>query len=82
MTLNNMGIVNDNLGRHEEALVAYSQALAIKEDLYGKDHPTVGATLSDTGIALHKRERHAEAVAVHNRALAIQREMAWTPPNP
>jgi tetratricopeptide (TPR) repeat protein len=52
------------LGRYEEVIAAYDQALAIKPDDY--------EALYNKGVALGNLNRYEEAIAVYNQALAIK----------
>ncbi len=56
----NLGIVFDELGRHEEAVASYDKALAVKPDLY--------AAWFNRGIALDRLGHHEEAVASYAQA--------------
>lgn len=44
-TLNNIAIVYENQGQYEEALKAYTRALAIKEKALGPDHLDVATAI-------------------------------------
>jgi len=60
------------LGRRDEALASYEQALAIRKELHGEDHPEVAwvyCRLADVRIAAGDRDRSEE---LWLKALAIQ----------
>jgi Tfp pilus assembly protein PilF len=59
----------------------YRQALAIKEDLLGPDHPEVALVANNLGTLLQQQHRAAEAADLFRRALAIA-EHSYPPGHP
>jgi tetratricopeptide (TPR) repeat protein len=71
--LGNLGDLHHELGRFDEALACYEQALAIHRDV--SDRYMEGATLHSMGRALHALGRHERARACWHEALAILRAL-------
>jgi serine/threonine protein kinase len=63
------------LGRVEEAIPLYREALAIFTDAFGRDHPAVAQTLGDLAIALKDRGRYDEAERAYLESLAVSRKV-------
>ena len=59
-------------GALEEAQRCLERTLAIQETALGRDHPSLGATLTNLGAVHYKRGALEEAQRCHERALAIQ----------
>jgi len=58
---NNVATVFQTLGRMLEALDCYENALIIKEESLGEDHPSVSDTLFNLGSVHRKLGHHKEA---------------------
>ena len=71
VTLGNLGIVQEMLGRLEEAEATQVRALTIKEDVYGPNHHEVAVTLGNLGIVQERLGRSGEAEATTRRAWQI-----------
>ncbi len=71
-TIGDLGIVQYELGRFEDALATLQRALAIKEHVYGPDHHEVAVTLTNLGIVQYELGRLEDALATLQRALAIK----------
>ncbi|WP_434418236.1 tetratricopeptide repeat protein [Nannocystis pusilla] len=70
----NEALVHASRGEYELALKEMEQALAIREELLGPDHPTVAVALDVIGGIHRTRESLDAALAAQTRALAIRRE--------
>jgi class 3 adenylate cyclase/tetratricopeptide (TPR) repeat protein len=68
-------------GEYRASEQLQARALAIREKLFGPDHPDVSDSLTNLGIAVAEQGRHAEAVPLFERALEI-REKAFGPDGP
>ncbi|MEO0997285.1 MAG: CHAT domain-containing protein, partial [Pseudomonadota bacterium] len=71
-TLNNLALVTDRAGRHDEALAMLERALAIQRELGLRR--SVGYTLDSLGTVLASLQRFPEAWAAYLAALRIHRE--------
>jgi tetratricopeptide (TPR) repeat protein len=60
------------LAAYTEARTLYERALAIRERVFGPDHPETAGTLNDFGILLNKQGHVAEARAMAERVLTIR----------
>jgi class 3 adenylate cyclase/tetratricopeptide (TPR) repeat protein len=65
-------------GEYRASEQLQARALAIREKLFGPNHPDVSDSLTNLGIAVAEQGRHAEAVPLFERALEI-REKAFGP---
>ena len=71
--INNIGLVYDDLGRKEEALDHYQQALAIRREV--GDRGGEGTTFNNIGSVYNSLGRKQEALDHYQQALAIYREV-------
>lgn len=69
-TLNNLGIINDELGNFEASLENYFKALRIYEN-NGNDQKLVPMVLSNIGIVYKKQEDYDKVLHYYQQALAI-----------
>lgn len=69
--LDDLGWLLGDLGRCEEAMALHREALAIKEEVLGPDHKSVGISLMHMGRSLQILGRLAEAREVQERALDV-----------
>jgi len=72
---NDLGRVLHQQSRYAAAESSFTRALAIKENLYGSEHPKVAATLSNLAMTLLAQARNEEALRLLRRAdgvLAVQ----------
>jgi len=71
-SLCNIGGSLYELGRQEEAFEYFSQALKIRQTLYGdKPHPDVVLSLYNMGVTLEKLGRQEEALEHYRNVLAM-----------
>ncbi len=61
------------LYRYREGL--HREALAIRKQLYGDEHPAVAESLRCLGNDLWRQNREAEGIAAYRQALAMQRKL-------
>ncbi|MCD6079336.1 MAG: FlbA protein-like protein [Ramlibacter sp.] len=64
LALSNLGMLNHQLGRYEEAIAHYERSLALD--------PDAAETEMNLGVALYELKRYEEARARHERALALR----------
>jgi tetratricopeptide (TPR) repeat protein len=81
LSLNNLAVFYDALGRHAEAEPLFKRSLAIREKASGPDALDVALTLFNFGRHYETRGLHAEAEPLFSRALAI-REKVLGPDDP
>jgi serine/threonine-protein kinase len=70
-TAQNLGAVSTVLGRPDEAVAAYAEALAIYVRIYPPNHPEFAVTLSNLADAESNLGRHADALAHYERAREV-----------
>jgi len=71
-TLLDMGAVYAATGRADEAAEVLQQAVRVRKEAYGDDHPLTANALREYGSSLSKLERFDEAEAEFLEALKIQ----------
>jgi len=69
--LHNLAAIHQSCGELVEAERLYRQALALKEQLLGADHPEIALVANNLGTLLRDQHREAEAVASFRWALDI-----------
>jgi tetratricopeptide (TPR) repeat protein len=62
-------------GEHALARSMHEEALALKEESLGREHPHVAAGLNDLALVVSTMGDHGEARAMHERALAIREKV-------
>ncbi|MEE3718851.1 tetratricopeptide repeat protein [Tumidithrix elongata RA019] len=72
-TLNNIGLVYDNLGQYSKALEYYRQSLAIIKEI--GDRYKEGLTLNNIGTIYDYLGQYPKALEIYQQALAIQKEI-------
>jgi tetratricopeptide (TPR) repeat protein len=73
--LTRQGLALDDLGRFAEAAVLHEEALELRIDLLGEDHPLVGASHMNVGANAWRRGEADRAIAQTRRALAIKQRV-------
>jgi tetratricopeptide (TPR) repeat protein/predicted Ser/Thr protein kinase len=79
--LNNIGNLDKSEGKYEQARVHHEQALALREQTLGPDHPQVGSSLINLGTVADAEGHYELARDYYTRALAIW-ERALGPDHP
>ena len=72
-TLNNLGALLDQGGRHSEAEPLQRRALAVLEKGLGPLHPDTAATLTSLAVSLDRQGKIVEAEAIYRRAVETSR---------
>ena len=72
-TLNNLGALLDQSGRHSEAEPLQRRALAVLEKSLGPLHPDTAATLTTLAVSLDRQGKLVEAEATYRRAVETSR---------
>ena len=68
----NVGTILFLNGRHDDALVEYQKALAIREATLGKDHPDTADSYNFIGNMLQNQGDSTGALVEHRKAIAIK----------
>ena len=68
-------------GHYNETILLAQEALRIREEVLGSEHPDVATSLNNLASLLRSQARYAEAEPLYRRALAIQ-EQALGPDHP
>ena len=72
ITMSNLTITLETLGRFEEAERLHRESLVLREAHFGADHPRTAHSLGNFGMFLLNRRRPEEAAPLLERALVIQ----------
>ena len=72
--MNNIGRVYFFQGDHDTAMDFYSQALAMRRNLFGKDHLDVAATIYNVGQTYHNRRDLYQAMTLYKEFLDIAKK--------
>lgn len=78
---NNEAAVRRSQGEHDDAIRLHEQALELREQILGPEHPDVATSLSNLGLVFTDQGELARARELHERALAI-RERTLGPDHP
>jgi tetratricopeptide (TPR) repeat protein len=70
-----LGSVYDALGEYAKAEGQFRQALALREKVFGPEHPQVAESLQLLGASLYHQRQTSEAVAFFRQALAMRRKV-------
>ncbi|HEX8539895.1 MAG TPA: tetratricopeptide repeat-containing protein, partial [Cystobacter sp.] len=73
-SLDELGQVLADMGRHAEARAHYERALAIQQKALRPGHPSVALSLSHLGELLVRMKRGDEAIPLLERALSLSPE--------
>jgi serine/threonine-protein kinase len=69
------GAVLVRMGKYDEGRAVHERALALREKLFGPDHPDVAASLGAIGNALLMKGSFVESRAFTERALALREKL-------
>jgi serine/threonine-protein kinase len=73
--VNAEGLLLWRTGKLAEAKATFERALALREKVFGPDHPDVANSLNNLGLVLHEMGDYEKAVATHERALALREKV-------
>ncbi|CAF2718673.1 unnamed protein product [Rotaria sp. Silwood2] len=76
---NNLGMLRNDQGKHNEALVLYQKALDIKEKSLSPNHSDFAAAYNNIALAYENMGEYSKAVSSYERSLEIQK--IAIPPN-
>ncbi|KAJ5358338.1 uncharacterized protein N7496_010751 [Penicillium cataractarum] len=68
-SVNNLGLVLNNLGKHQEAETMHRRVLEVREKTLGCEHTDTLSSVSNLGNVLYRQEKFEEAEAMYRRAL-------------
>jgi serine/threonine-protein kinase len=71
--LNDLGVVQEALGRFEEAARSHEEALALRAELFGPDHRSVAVSASNLSVIRYRQGDFEGAVREAGRALEVVR---------
>jgi Tfp pilus assembly protein PilF len=71
ITIHNMAVVSVLAGHDDEALPLFEEAVAVKSDTFGPQHPEVATSLDELGIQLFAVERYEDALAAFSQSHRI-----------
>ncbi len=71
---NNLAVINNALGRFQEAEELYQQAANIKMKLHSKKHPSYILSLANQGKFFSDMGRHAQGLVMVEEAIALCRD--------
>mmetsp|Transcript_8903 Transcript_8903/g.12083 ORF Transcript_8903/g.12083 Transcript_8903/m.12083 type:complete len:372 (-) Transcript_8903:117-1232(-) len=69
--LNNLASMLSDIGKYGEALPLYEQSLAISEEIYGSNHPSVATSLNNLAVLLKHQGLYKRAEPLLERALSL-----------
>ncbi|WP_287170587.1 MULTISPECIES: tetratricopeptide repeat protein [unclassified Microcystis] len=73
-SLNNLAALYDSQGRYTEAEPLYLQALDLRKQLLGDNHPLVALSLNNLAYLYDSQGRYTEAEPLYLEAINIFRE--------
>lgn len=73
-TMNDIGIVNLNIGNYDKALESYNKSLKIRESTPGAKDSDIAFSYHNIGTAYQKMGEFKKALEYHEKALKIRRE--------
>ena len=73
MSLNNLAVLLNRTGRHEEAEPMYRESLRLMRKLRGDEHPDVATGMTNLAGLLVKMEQFSEAESLQLEAMEIRR---------
>ena len=65
----------DIFGKYAEAEAMNRQALQLKEQVLGPEHPSTLSSMNNLAVALRQQGKHAEAEAMHRQALQLKEQV-------
>jgi tetratricopeptide (TPR) repeat protein len=80
MLLVNLGLHEEELDKHQEALTLFQKAQPMLEKKFGKEHVYISYTLLGEGEALLGMKKPEEALALFEHALAIRQKAGMPAP--
>ena len=72
---NNLAFVYFEQGNYGKAMEYYGKALAIEENVMGKNHPNTATTYNNLAGVYHEQGNYDKALEFHKQALAIREDV-------
>ena len=70
--LNNLAIIKNSRGKHDEAIALYEEAIALSRKTYGDRHPVVAVNLENLGGVYMRQGEYAKTLALLDEVLSIR----------
>ncbi|MDZ8227763.1 tetratricopeptide repeat protein, partial [Nostoc sp. ChiVER01] len=74
-SLNNLALLYNSQGRYSEAEPLFIQALALRRQLLGDEHPNVATSLNNLANLYYSQGRYSEAEPLFIQALVLRRQL-------
>ena len=71
--LNHLGVIAHDQGKFDEAIALHREALAVRQEALGPEHPDCGHSLMELGLSLHAAGKWEEAVASVEESVKVLR---------
>lgn len=71
ISAHNLGVISLLAGRESEAFEYFEEAVEIKSQAFGKDHPEVAVSLDEIAIQYFASERYGEALVAFSESFDI-----------
>ncbi len=76
--MNNLAEVLSRQGKHKEAEEMHRQALALRETVLGKEHPSTLTSMNNLAGVLSRQGKYKEAEEMYRQMLALKERAART----
>jgi hypothetical protein len=73
--LHELGVALQRRGDHEEAIVLFEEALAMRRRLLPADHPDIARSLDNLASSRSSQGEYAQGALLHEEALAMRRRL-------
>ena len=70
-SLTSLGETLEEFGKYEQAASYYRQALSVKEELLGVDHPDLATELNNLGLILYEQGQYPPSLEIFQRLLPL-----------
>ena len=70
-SINNLAVLYNNQGKYSKAEILYKQALELRKNLLGEDHPDIAESLNNLAYLYHTQGRYLEGETLYLQALEL-----------
>merc|ERR1711971_570170 len=70
--VSNKGMIHERVGKIDEAMLFYRQALKMKASIFGAEDPKIADSLNNIANLYYEKGRYDEASKVYNQALEMK----------